>query len=188
MSAQIPEDSNELEELAEETERAATEDAPDTLPSTGLLSFYDRLRGRVVRTLERRGGRLGARAGSVLLLVPDVFMLMARLALDRGVPRATRTLLASTLAYFVLPIDLLPEAVVGPLGYFDDVVLALTALSQAFGRELEPLAEKHWSGSRPLRTVMSDVLPAAESLLGSDLYGRVKKVLAANGVEVEGVD
>ena len=50
--------------LAEETDHAASKDAIDRLPSTGLLSFYDRLRRRVERTLERRGGRLGHRACS----------------------------------------------------------------------------------------------------------------------------
>ena len=149
------------------------------------MSFYDRLRRKIVRVLERRGGKLGQRAASALLLVPDVFMLVARLALDRDVPKPTRAMLASTLAYFVMPLDLLPEAVIGPVGYLDDLVLALMALSQAFGKELEPYAEKYWSGSQPLRTVLSDVLAAADSLLGSNLYDRLRGILAEKGIEVE---
>ena len=157
----------------------------DTLPSTGLLSFYDRLRERIVRTVERRGGKLGTRTASALLLVPDVFILMLRLAIDRDVPQSTRTVLASTLAYFVLPIDLMPEGVIGPTGFLDDLVLALGVLAQAFGKELEPYAEKYWSGSQSLRTVLSDVVVSAESLLGSNLYGRVQALLAKQGIEVE---
>lgn len=187
MSAQNPEDTGEivaLDELAESTELAANDDV-DTLPSTGLLSFYDRLRRRVVRALERRGGKMGHRAASALLLVPDVFMLVARLALDKEVPKSTRAVLASTLAYFVLPLDLMPEGVIGPVGYLDDLVLALMALSQAFGKELEPYAEKYWSGSQPLRTVLGDVLVSANSLLGSNVYDRLRGVLAKKGIEVE---
>ncbi len=188
MSAQSPEDTGEiqaLDDLAEATEQAAAEDALDTLPSSGLLSFYDRLRRRIVRLLERRGGKLGERAAPALLLVPDIFMLVARLALDKEVPKATRATLASTLAYFVLPLDLMPEGVIGPAGFLDDLVLALMTLSQAFGKELEPYAEKYWSGSQPLRTVLSDVLRTAGSLVGENLYDRLRKILADKGIEVE---
>ena len=156
----------------------------DTLPSTGLLSFYDRLRGRVVRTLERRTGKLGPGVASTLLLVPDVFVLVLRLAMDKEVPKPTRTLLASTLAYFVLPFDLLPEGVVGPVGYLDDLVVALAVLAQAFGQDLEPFAKKYWSGSDSLRTVVGDVLTSANSLLGNNLYGRVRTLLAKQGVNI----
>ncbi|MEM7583414.1 MAG: DUF1232 domain-containing protein [Acidobacteriota bacterium] len=165
--------------------RAPAELADDGLPSTGLLSFYDRLREGIIRTVERRGGKLGQRATDALLLVPDIFMLLVRLSLDKDVPKATRGVLASTLAYFVLPFDLLPEGVIGPVGYLDDLALALMALSQAFGRDLEVYAERHWSGSQSLRQVMSDALTTAHSLLGSSLFDRLQSVLAKRGVELE---
>ncbi len=157
----------------------------DSLPSTGLLSFYDRLRVRIERTLERRAGKLGPGVASALLLIPDVFILMMRLALDKEVPKSTRAMLGSTVAYFVLPIDLMPEGVVGPMGYLDDLVIALGVLSQTFGKELEPFAEKYWSGTGSLRTVLGDVLGAANSLLGSNLYSRVIDLLGKRGIELE---
>ncbi len=174
-----------LDDLARDTARSAGEGELDTLPSTGLLSFYDRLRARIVRTLERRAGKLGPGVAATLLLVPDVFILILRLAIDQEVPKSTRALLASTLAYFVLPIDLMSEAVFGPAGYLDDLVIALAVLAQSFGKELEPYAEKHWSGPESLRTVLGDVLGSANSLLGSSLYSRVRGLLEKQGVEFE---
>ena len=174
-----------LEDLAEDTARAAGEGAADTLPSTGLLSFYDRLRARVVRALERRGGRLGPGVAATLLLVPDVFVLMLRLAMDKEVPKSTRALLASTLAYFVLPLDLMPEGIVGAAGYLDDLVVALAVLAKTFGKELEPYAEKYWSGPEPLRAVLGDVLGSAHSLLGSSVYDRVRTLLEKKGVDFD---
>lgn len=159
----------------------------DALPSDGLLSFYDHLRDRMIDFVERRTGRLGESTAQALLLVPDIFILLARMALDKEVPKSTRTLLASTLAYFVLPIDLLPEVLVGPTGFLDDLILSLLVLSRAFGDELEPLAAKHWSGSRSVREVIRDVLGAAESLVGHDLYGRIGRLLARRGIQVEEV-
>ena len=157
----------------------------DRLPSSGLLSFYDHLRDRVVETVERRSGRLGSNTVQALLLVPDVFMLLLRISLDKNVPKGQRALVASALAYFVLPIDLLPEAILGPVGTIDDLVLGLAMLSQAFGKDLEPFAEKYWSGPKSVRTVLRDVLGAAESLLGHDLYGRLRQTLSKRGVDLD---
>lgn len=163
----------------------APETFDDDLPSRGLLSFYDRLREGIVARVERRGSKLGSRTAEALLLVPDVFMLLVRLALDREVPKSTRVLVGSTLAYFVLPVDFLPEAVLGAGGFVDDLVLAVAVLSQAFGGELEPYAERHWSGSKKLREVLRDVLEAARSLVGHDVYERLKKYLGKKGVDLD---
>lgn len=157
----------------------------DTLPSTGLLSFYDRLRDRIVEELERRGGTVGSRGAQALLLVPDVFILVVRLSLDRDVPRGQRAMLASALAYFVLPVDVVPEAFVGPAGYIDDLIFSLAIIAQAFGKDLEPHAEKYWSGNQKVRTVLRDVLGTAESLLGHSVYDRLRELLARKGIDLD---
>ena len=171
--------------IAEETALAAT--APDGLPSKGLLSFYDRLRVRVRRYVESHGGRLGQGAVEALLLVPDVFIFLVRISLDKDVPKKTRILVASALAYFVLPADFLPEILLGPTGYLDDLVLGLAVLAQAFGRDLEPLAAKHWSGSKSIRRVLRDVLESAHKLVGSNVYDRLKGFLRGQGIDLDAV-
>jgi uncharacterized membrane protein YkvA (DUF1232 family) len=150
--------------------------------SERMLAFYDRLRGRVVGALERRGGRLGRGAADALMVVPDVFMLLVRLALDPQVPRATRGLIGGALAYFLVPFDLLPEALVGGVGFLDDLVLATAVLTQALGPELEPQARRYWSGRQELRQVLRDVIGAAQSLLGENLLARLERLLARRGV------
>ena len=152
-------------------------------PSEGLLSFYDGLRRRVERRLARRG-RLGATAADALLLVPDVFMLLARLALDRDVPKASRRLIGGALLYFVTPIDLLPEALVGTMGYLDDLVLASSILAHALGPDLEGHAARHWSGRGAVAERLRDVLHAAEALLGPGLWHRLRELLERRGVRV----
>jgi len=154
------------------------------LGSAGLLSFYDRLRERVLHAVERRGGRLTEAAVEALLLVPDVFILLVRLALDRDVPPKARAIIGGALAYFVLPTDLLPEALLGAGGYLEDLVLAAAVLSQAFGGELEPYAQRHWSGSHELRVVLRDVSRAGQTLLGDKVYGRLQRLLDRHGVEL----
>ncbi len=194
LSAAVAEDLENFDSATAEEESSAAlssslsggDDAEGTDgASSGLLSFYDRLRERIVHAVEKRGGRLGEGAVRALLLVPDVFMLLVRLSLDRDVPGSARALIGGTLAYFVLPIDLFPEALLGGIGFMDDVVLAAADLAQAFSGELEPYARKHWSGSEDLRVVLRDITTTAHSLLGENLYNKVKNLLRRRGVEVE---
>jgi uncharacterized membrane protein YkvA (DUF1232 family) len=142
-----------------------------------LLGFYDRVRGRIEAYLERRAGRAGAKVAAALLLVPDVLLLLVRLFLDRDVPRASRTLIGGALAYFLLPADLAPEIVLGPVGFLDDLVIACTVLAHAVGPDLEVWAERYWSGSKGLREVLTEITQAGNSLLGTRMSQRVDRVL-----------
>jgi uncharacterized membrane protein YkvA (DUF1232 family) len=178
-------DSVQAEKDAEEAWTKGTDVA-----SSGLLSFYDRLRERILHAIEKREGKRGAKltegAVRALLLVPDVFILLVRLALDKNVPGSTRALIGGALAYFLLPVDLLPEAILGGAGFMDDLILATAVLAQAFGGDLEPHARKHWSGSEDLRVVIQDLTDAAQSLLGQNLYDRLRRLLSRRGVDVGG--
>jgi uncharacterized membrane protein YkvA (DUF1232 family) len=154
-------------------------------PSTGLLSFYDRLRARMLDAADRQSHKLGKPVVEALLLAPDVFILLVRLALDRDVPPAARSLIGGALAYFILPVDLFPEAVVGAPGFLDDIVLAAAVLSQTLGGELEPYARKYWNGDQELRAVLHDIADSAQHLLGRNLYRRLRSTLARRGVRID---
>jgi uncharacterized membrane protein YkvA (DUF1232 family) len=189
MYAAVAEDFENFD--ADQAERDAEEalGSGANLPSSGLLSFYDRLRDRILETVEKRSGKLGGKltedAVRGLLLVPDVFILLARLALDKEVPGSARAMIGGALAYFILPIDLLPEAFLGAAGYLDDLVLGTAVLAQAFGGDLEPYARKHWSGSEDLRVVIQDVTSTAQSLLGKNLYDRLRRLMSRRGIELD---
>jgi uncharacterized membrane protein YkvA (DUF1232 family) len=155
------------------------------LPGGRLLSTYDRLRERMLETAARKSQRLGKPTVEALLLVPDVFVLLVRLTLDRNVPGEARALIGGALAYFLLPFDLFPEGMVGGVGYLDDLVLATAVLSQALGGELEPYARRYWNGDQELRTVLHDVSRSASTLLGRNLYDRLKHLLARRGVAID---
>lgn len=192
LSAAVAEDLETFDSARAEEESAAALSAgipEDTHngegPSSGLLSFYDRLREKIVHAVEKRGGKLGEGTVRALLLVPDVFMLLVRLSLDRDVPGSARALIGGTLAYFVLPIDLFPEVLLGGVGYMDDLVLASAVLAQAFSGELEPYARRHWSGSEDLRVVLRDITNTAHSLLGQNLWDRVRGLLRKRGIQVD---
>jgi uncharacterized membrane protein YkvA (DUF1232 family) len=189
LSAAVAEDPESFDPAqAEEDSETALATGAGALPSRGLLSFYDRLREKILSAVERRGGRLSETTVRALLLVPDVFILLVRLLLDKNVPGSTRAMIGGALAYFLLPADLFPELLVGGVGYMDDLVLATAVLAQAFGGDLEPYARKHWSGAEDLRVVLHDVSQTAQSLLGQNLYDRLRKVMSRRGIRVEDDD
>ena len=162
--------------------RPATIEPPQEEPQ--LLAFYDRLRQRIRDHLERRAPGLDRRAVEALLAAPDFFVLLARLSLDRNVPVESRRLIAGAVAYFVLPLDILPEAILGPAGYLDDVVLAATVVSHVMGRGLEPFVDRYWSGDRDVRRALHDVSESARSLLGPGPFARLRQLLGRRGVEL----
>ncbi|HEV2845035.1 MAG TPA: DUF1232 domain-containing protein [Thermoanaerobaculia bacterium] len=188
LSAAVAEDFENFDSVKAERDSEEAFETGTDVPSNGLLSFYDRLREKIIHVVEKRregrGGKLTEGAVRALLLVPDVFILLARLALDKNVPASTRALIGGALAYFVLPVDLLPEAILGGAGYLEDLVLATAVLSQAFGGDLEPYARKHWSGSEDLRVVIRDISETAQSLLGQNLYDRLRKLMGRRGISL----
>jgi uncharacterized membrane protein YkvA (DUF1232 family) len=172
-------------EAAERQAEAALASGGEELQHHDLLRFYDRLRSRVLDTVERRAGRLPEDVVIALLLAPDIFILLVRLVLDKEVPRRARILIGGAIAYFISPIDLLPELILGPIGYLDDLVVAVAVVTQVFTGDLEPYARKHWTGKQDLQEVLHDVSSAARSLLGPAVHGRLKSLLSRHGIALD---
>lgn len=134
--------------------------------------FYKALRARVAAWLEQHGR--GFRHAQVLLLAPDLFHLMCRLALDKRVPAPQKAKLAAAIAYFVSPIDLVPEALVGPAGYVDDVALAAYVLNGLVNAGHGQIAEEHWAGEGDVLSAIQQVLAVADELIGAGLWKKIR--------------
>jgi len=163
--------------MSDERIESSEGDGTASIGEERLLGFYDRVRASVEGYLESRGGRLGKSSAQALLLVPDLLLLLTRLFLDREVPRSSRALIGGALAYFLLPADLAPEIVIGPIGFLDDLIVASTVLGHALGPDLGTYAERYWSGSGRLREVLTDISRTGNQLLGVDLAKRVERLI-----------
>ncbi len=65
----------------------------------------------------------------IVLLVPDLLVLLLRLARDPRVPWTLKGQLLLAAAYVISPVDLMPEALLGVIGLTDDAgVLALVLM------------------------------------------------------------
>lgn len=145
------------------------------MPPEQAERFYDRLRQRIHSYLARQG-RVSEKLGDFLLLVPDVFMLLWRLTNDSRVSGKNKVLLASGIAYFVFPFDFFPEAILGPIGYLDDLVLGVFVLNKMMIDTETEILREHWSGHDDLLASIQRVLNAADNLVAGDLLARLKKM------------
>ena len=134
--------------------------------------FYRRLRTSVVSWAEGRGA--SGRYTRYLLLAPDFFHLLVRLSLDPRVPAADKAKAASAIAYFIAPVDLMPEALMGPAGYLDDVALAAFLLHRMVEAGQGAVAREHWAGDGDLLEVLRSVLAIADRALGSGLWKKLR--------------
>ena len=89
-------------------------------------------------------GRRSA-ATELVALLPNLLALFRGLLSDPRVPRATKLLIGFAIAWFVSPIDLIPEFVpiAGPL---DDAIVAALILRRVLRRAGPDVIERHWRG------------------------------------------
>ena len=156
--------------------REAAENAEGTPPPERANRFYDRIRGAVRRYVDSKGSALGKTA-DFLLLVPDVFILLWRLTTDSRVTSKDKVLLGSAIAYFIFPFDIIPEALVGPMGFLDDLVFGVYVLNKMLTTTDASILREHWSGSDDVLATIQTVLNAADSLVGTNMAGKIKKMM-----------
>ncbi|MEO8379507.1 MAG: DUF1232 domain-containing protein [Acidobacteriota bacterium] len=157
----------------EETMRESTE-------SSGPVSkekadrFYDRMRENIRKYLDKKGTAAGT-AGEFLLLAPDVFVLLWRLVNDARVSSKNKMMLGSGIAYYLFPLDIIPEAILGPMGYIDDLVFAAYLLKRMLSDTDPEILRQHWSGRGDILDSIRKVLESADSLIGTDIFAKFKK-------------
>lgn len=104
--------------------------------------LYDRLRERLVP--ERLGGATSAR--DLLLFLPDLTVLLARLLRDGRVPLVEKAIAVGGIAYVFSPLDLLPALVIGPIGLLDDLFVVAACLSRLVNHVHPDVVRANWSG------------------------------------------
>lgn len=172
-------DQDHLNEVSdEEFEEVMRESSELSSPitSTRAERFYDRMRERIRVYLEKKGTVAG-KTGEYLMLAPDVFVLLWRLVSDPRVNSKSKMALGSGLAYFLFPLDITPEAFLGPVGYVDDLIFAVLLLKKVLVDTDVEIVREHWCGTEDLLTMIEKVLSSAEQLAGSELVRRFRKTV-----------
>jgi uncharacterized membrane protein YkvA (DUF1232 family) len=135
--------------------------------------FYIKLRKKIMLWLETKEGR-ASRWGKHLIFAPDLFHLLCKLVGDKDVPLAEKARLGAVIIYFFSPIDLLPELLLGPLGYLDDIALAAYALNRLINLTDPAIVRRHWAGEEDVLQVIQSILTSADKMIGSGLWEKIK--------------
>ena len=138
------------------------------------IDFYQTLRVKIKEWEKKKGAN--HKWAEYILLAPDLFHLLCKLAVDKNVPTKEKAKLAGAIAYFVSPVDIIPEAIVGPIGYVDDIALAAYVLNSIIENTDEELVSKHWAGEKNLLEVIKKILKVADEMVGTRLWKKIRKV------------
>ncbi|APF17187.1 protein of unknown function DUF1232 [Caldithrix abyssi DSM 13497] len=146
---------------------------PETMSDQQYDDFYKKLRKQIEAYLKKKDFEYA----DLLLLVPDFFHLLYKLMRDPRVPSDKKLKFAAVLAYFITPLDLLPEAVLGPIGYMDDLALAAYVLNDFINQGDVDLVHEHWAGKSDVLASIQNILTVADHYLGKGLWNRIKRNL-----------
>jgi len=140
--------------------------------------YYLQLRDKVSKWFEKNADQKPEYA-NYILLVPDFFYLLVRLTLDNRIAAIDKAKFAGVIAYFFSPIDFLPEALLGPVGYLDDLVLACYVLNLYINQQDEAgqaVVRELWPGEQDVLETIQSVMQKADKWIGSGLLKKIKDV------------
>ncbi len=136
--------------------------------------FYQSLRTRISAWLAKQGE--GYRYAHLLLVAPDLFHLLCRLALDKRVPAAEKAKLAAAIAYFVSPLDIVPEVFLGPIAFLDDIAVAAFALNSVINAGQGQIAKELWAGDGDVLVLIQQIVTTADEMLGQGVWKRLRSL------------
>jgi len=137
--------------------------------------FYDKLREKIETFIREKGGN--DKVAAYILLAPDLFVLLVRLMLDKRISVQSKAVAGAAVAYFIAPLDFIPEVLTGGFGLLDDVVLAVYALRKILVDVDEAIVREHWNGEEDVLQVITRVVKAADELIGQKLIRKIEQTV-----------
>ncbi len=117
---------------------------------------------------------LKSRMKNLLMFLPNMIVLCARLMLDSRVPRTERALFAAALIYAIIPFDFIPD-MIPFVGQIDDAFLISMTLLRLIDRTDDRIVREHWHGGGDIVQLAESVATVAPLLIPR----RISRVLLA---------
>lgn len=140
--------------------------------------FYVQLRGKITDFLESKTGS-ASRFAPYLLFAPDLFHLLTKSMLDKRIDGKSKALIGSGILYFIAPVDFIPEGLIGPGGFMDDIIVATYVVNLLLNKFSPEILEEHWVGDQKLFDSLKKISETSDGVLGKlparSLLGRFIK-------------
>lgn len=117
---------------------------------------------------------LRRRMANLLLFIPNMLVLCARLMMDGRVPAQERLLVAGAIVYAVVPLDLIPD-MLPFVGQIDDAYLVSMTLLRLMTVTDARVVREHWRGGGDIVELVGAVAMLASKLLPP----KIRRVLTA---------
>ena len=118
--------------------------------------------------------KLKSRMKNLLMFLPNMVALCARLMVDKRVPLAERALFAAAVIYAIIPFDFIPD-MIPFVGQIDDLFLIALTLLRLIDRSDDKVVREHWRGGGDIVAVAESAAMLAPMLMPK----RVARVLLA---------
>ncbi len=152
------------------------EELKDRIVDEDKLKFYEKLRKKAKDWTQEKTGKTGNKLAEYLFLLPDLFILVTRVAVDKRVPSKRKLMLGGIIAYVMMPLDIIPDFI-PILGSVDDLVLVVMGLNMLLNDIDQKVLEDNWSGEGDILHLMQKITATAEKFLDKNVMARVKKWL-----------
>src|SRR5205807_6741031 len=107
---------------------------------------------------------LKSRMKNLLMFLPNMVVLCARLMVDSRVPRTERALFAAAIIYAIIPFDFIPD-MIPFVGQVDDLFLISLTLLRLIDRTDDKVVREHWRGGGDIVTLAESVVTIAPLLI-----------------------
>src|SRR6267143_3625673 len=114
------------------------------------------------------------RLKNLVLFIPNMVLLCARLLTDSRVPATERALLAGAIVYAIIPFDLIPD-MIPFVGQVDDAYLIALTLLRLMERTDPEVVREHWNGGGDV----VEFIGAAALLAAKFLPKKSRRVLSS---------
>jgi len=118
--------------------------------------------------------QINRRLKNLLLFIPNMLLLSARLLTDSRVPATERALLAGAIVYAIIPFDLIPD-MIPFVGQIDDAYLIALTLLRLMERTDPKVVREHWRGGGDV----VELVGAAALVAAKFLPQRIRRVLTS---------
>jgi uncharacterized membrane protein YkvA (DUF1232 family) len=127
---------------------------------------------------------LRSRMKNLLLVIPNLLLLCARLMVDPRVPAKERLLVAGAIVYAIVPLDFIPD-MLPFVGQVDDAYLVALSLLRLMSSADPRVVREHWRGGGDVVELVGSTALIAARLLPNRirrvLTSRVEAVKAPSG-------
>jgi uncharacterized membrane protein YkvA (DUF1232 family) len=118
--------------------------------------------------------QLKSRMKNLLMFLPNMVVLCAKLMVDKRVPRTERALFAAAVIYAIIPFDFIPD-MIPFVGQIDDLFLISLTLLRLIDRTDDSVVREHWRGGGDIVALAESAATLAPLLMPK----RVARVLLA---------